>query len=165
MRGEVMKKVMIAIDDSDGSLRAVEHVARQFGGMRDLQVTLFHVLLGEPPQFWDDGHLLTEEEKKARKAVIETWLSHQKSRLDPIFQKATEALTREEITRDQIVTKFISDSIDVIPQCILAEAKAGGYQTVFIGRCGRSRTKHFLLGSIANQVVNAAEGIAVCVVG
>jgi len=34
-----------------------------------------------------------------------------------------------------------------------------------IGRCDRSRTMHFLLGSIATQVVNAGEGLAVCVVG
>ncbi len=160
-----MKKILIAVDDSEGSLKAVEHVGRQFAGVGDLQITLFHVLLGEPPQFWDDGHLLTEEEKKARKMVVEKWVSNQKTRLEPIFQKATEALTRGGISQSQISTKFTSDSIDVIPQCILAEAKAGGYQTLVIGRCSRSRTMHFLLGSIANQVVNAAEGLAVYVVG
>jgi nucleotide-binding universal stress UspA family protein len=160
-----MKKVLIAIDDSEGSLKAVGHVAGQFAGMSGLQVTLFHVLLGEPPQFWDDGHLLTEEERKARKAVIEKWVTNQKTRLEPIFQKPIEILAREGISRDQISTKFISESIDVIPQCILAEAKGGGYQTLVIGRCGRSRTMHFLLGSVANQVVNAGEGLAVCVVG
>ena len=160
-----MKKMLIAVDDSEGSLKAVEYVGRQFAGMSDLQITLFHVLLGEPPQFWDDGHLLTEDEKKARKMVIEKWVANQKTRLEPIFQKATEALTREGISRDLVSTKFTSESIDVIPQCILAEAKAGGYQTLVIGRCGRSRAMHFLLGSIANHVVNAAEGLAVCVVG
>jgi len=160
-----MKKVLIAVDDSEGSLKAVEHVARQFARMTDLQITLFHVLLGEPPEFWDDGHLLTEEERKARKMVIEKWVTNQKIKLEPIFQKAIDTLTREGILRDQIVTKFILESIDVIPQCILAEAKAGGYQTLVIGRCGRSRTMHVLLGSIANRVVNAGEGLAVCVVG
>jgi len=160
-----MKKMLIAVDDSEGSLRAVEHVARQFAGMSDLQVTLYHVLLGEPPQFWDDGHLLTEEERKARKMVIEKWVTNQKIKLEPIFQKAIKTLTRGGISSDQIITKFTSESIDVIPQCILAEAKAGGYQTLVIGRCGRSRTMHFFLGSIANQVVNAGEGLAVYVVG
>ena len=160
-----MKKVLIAMDESEGSLRAVEHVAKQFVGMSDLQITLFHVLLGVPPQFWDDGHLLTDEEREARKSVIEKWVINQKTRLDSIFQKAIETLTRRGIPRDQISTKFISESLDVIAQCILAEAKAGGYQTLVIGRCGRSRTMHFLLGSIATQVVNAGEGLAVCVVG
>jgi len=160
-----MKKMLIAVDDSEGSLKAVEHVGRQFAGMTDLQITLFHVLLGEPPQFWDDGHLLTEEEKKARRLVVEKWVTNQKTTLEPVFQRAIETLTREGLLRDQISTKFTLESIDVIPQCILAEAKAGGYQTLVIGRCGRSRTMHFLLGSIANQIVNAGEGLAVCVVG
>lgn len=160
-----MKKLLIAVDDSEGSFKAVDYVSRQFKGMTDLQITLYHVLLGEPPQFWDDGHLLTDDERKARKTVVEKWLANQKTRLDPIFQRAIETLTREGIPRDQISTKFTSESIDVIPQCILGEAKAGGYQTLVIGRCGRSRTLHFLLGSIANQIINAAEGLAVCVVG
>lgn len=160
-----MRKILVAVDGSEGSLRALDHVAKQFAGVRDLQITLFHVLLGEPPQFWDDGHLLTEEERKARRAVIEKWIINQKTRLEPIFEKATEILTQGGISRDQISTKFTSESIDVIPQCILAEAKSGGYQTLVIGRCGRSRTMHFLLGSIANQVINAAEGLSVYVVG
>jgi len=160
-----MKKLLIAIDDSEGSLKAVDYVSRQFSGMTDLRITLYHVLLGEPPQFWDDGHLLTDEEKKARTTVIEKWLANQKNRLEPIFQKAIETLTRGGVSPDQISTKFTSESIDVIPQCILGEAKAGGYQTLVIGRCGRSRTIHFLLGSIATQIVNSAEGLAVCVVG
>jgi nucleotide-binding universal stress UspA family protein len=160
-----MRKLLIAVDDSEGSSRAVEYVAEQFGGMRDLQVTLYHALLGVPPEFWDDGHLLTGEERKAREKVVETWAANQRERLDPIFQKAIETLNRRGISREQILTKFTSESIDVIPQCILGEARAGGYQTLVIGRCGRSRATHLLLGSTANQVVNAGEGLAVCVVG
>ncbi len=160
-----MTKILIAIDGSEGALRAVDHVGKQFAGVSDLQTTLFHALLGEPPQFWDDGHLLTEEEKNARKAVIDKWLANQKGRLDSIFQRAIETLNRAGIRSDQITTKFTTESIDVVAQCILAEAKAGDYQTLVIGRCGRSQTMHFLLGSIASQIVNAATGLAVCVVG
>ncbi len=160
-----MKKVLISVDDSEGSMKAVEYAGNQFGGTSDLQITLFHVLLGQPPEFWDDGHLLTEEERKARKMVIEKWVTNQKTRLDSIFQKAIETLCREGIALNQISTKFTLESMDVIPHCILAEAKAGGYQTLVIGRCGRSKAMHRFLGSIANQIVNSAEGLAVCVVG
>ncbi len=158
-----MKKMMVAIDDSEGSWKAVDYVGQQFAGVDDLKITLFHVLAGFPPQFWDDGHLLTEEEKATRKIVIEKWLSNQKYILEPLFKRAIEKLTAIGVRREQIETKFISESIDVIPQCILAEAKAGGYQTLVIGRCGRA-IRHFLLGSTANTIVNAGAGIAVCVV-
>lgn len=158
-----MKKVLIAVDDSDGSWKALDYVGQQFEGVTDLKITLFHVLVGLPPQLWDDGHLLTEEEKAARKIVIEKWLSNQKYILEPLFKRAIEKLTALGIRREQIETKSISESIDVIPQCILAEAKAGGYQTLVIGRCGRS-IRHFLLGSTASTIINAGAGIAICVV-
>jgi len=158
-----MKKILVAIDDSEGSWRAVDYVGRQFAGIDDLKITLFHVLVGLPPQLWDDGHFLTEEEKAARKTVMEKWLTNQKYVLEPLFKRAVEKLTALGISGDQIETKSVSESFDTIPQCILAEAKADGYQTLVIGRCGRS-VKHFLLGSTANTIINAGAGIAICVV-
>lgn len=158
-----MKKILVAIDDSDGSWKAVDYVGNQFSGVNDLEITLFHVLVGLPPQFWDDGHFLTEEEKVARKTVVEKWLSNQKYVLEPLFKRAIERLVALGIPRDRIETKFISESVDVIPQCILAEAKAGGYQTLILGRCGRS-IRHFLLGSTASTIINSGAGIAICVV-
>ena len=158
-----MKKMLVAIDDSEGSWKAVDYVGQQFAAVDDLKITLFHVLLGLPPQFWDDGHFLTEEEKAARKVVVEKWLSNQKYVLEPLFNRAVEKLTALGIRRDQIETKSISESIDVIAQCILAEAKAGGYQTLVIGRCGRS-VRHFLVGSTTSTIINAGAGMAICVV-
>ncbi len=46
-----MKKMLIAIDDSEGSLKVVDYVGRQFAGLSDLWITLFHVLLAQLPQF------------------------------------------------------------------------------------------------------------------
>lgn len=155
--------MLVAIDDSEGSWKAVDYVGRQFAGVNDVKITLFHVLLGLPPQFWDDGHFLTEEEKAARKVVVEKWLSNQKYVLEPLFNRAIEKLTAFGIRRNQIETKSISESIDVVAQCILAEAKAGGYQTLVIGRCGRS-VRHLLLGSTASTIINAGAGMAICVV-
>lgn len=158
-----MKKMLLAIDDSEGSWRAVDYVSQQFAGVEDVQITLFHVLLGLPPQFWDDGHFLTEQEIAARKVVVEKWLSNQQYVLEPLFNRAIEKLTNSGIRRDQIKKKSVSESIDVIAQCILAEAKAGGYQTLVIGRCGRS-VKHFFLGSTASSIINAGAGMAICMV-
>jgi len=158
-----MKKILLAIDDSVGSWRAVDYVGQQFAGLEDVQITLFHVLLGLPPQFWDDGHFLTGQEIAARKVVVEKWSSNQQLVLEPLFNRGIEKLTNSGIGRDQIKTKSVSESIDVIAQCILAEAKAGGYQTLVIGRCGRS-VKHFFLGSTANSIINAGAGMAICVV-
>ncbi len=72
-----MRKVLVAIDGSEGALKAVDYVGRQFSGIGDLAVTLFYVSPGIPPELWDDGHILTEVEKAARQGVFEKWLNNQ----------------------------------------------------------------------------------------
>jgi len=74
MRSRV-KKVLVTIDDSDGSWKALDYVGKQCEGVNDLEITLFHVLVGLPPQLWDDRHLLTEADStiglKIRKDHLE----------------------------------------------------------------------------------------------
>ncbi len=159
-----MKKMLIAIDGSKGALRAVEYVGEQFSGMGDVQITLYHVSQGVPPELWDDGHILNETEKGARKSVLDTWQANKKIMLEATFQKAIEALTTKGINPEQIETKSTQEPVADVPDCILTEARNGGYQTLVIGRCGHSSTAHFLLGSIASRIVNHGAGLAICVV-
>lgn len=159
-----MKKMLIATDGSKGALKAVDYVGEQFAGIRDLQITLFHVLQGLPPDLWDDGHILTEEEKTARKAVLDKWLANQKLKVEPIFQTAIETLTGKGINQGQIEKKLIHGSAANVVECILTESRVGGYQTLIMGRCGHSATAHFLLGSTVSKIINHGAGIAICVV-
>ncbi len=158
-----MKRMLIAIDGSDGSLRAIDYVGQQFSGVGDLKITLFHVLSGVPPELWDDGHILSDEERRARRAVLDKWLSNQKLKLDAVFNPALETLTRRGIKPEQIETKSVSESVKNVAECILAEAKTGRYQTLVMGRCGASPTAHTLLGSIVSKIMNQGAGITVCV--
>ena len=156
-----MKKTLIAIDDSKSAMKAVEYAAQQFGGASDLHIALVHVLPNLPALFWDEGHILNEEEKKERKKVVDKWLADRKAKIEPVFKKAVETLSMKGIQPQQIQTKTISDSTDVAGS-LLEEAKDGGYQTVIIGRCDRS-AKH-LLGSITSRVVNQGSGVAITIV-
>ncbi|MFB3883806.1 MAG: universal stress protein [Thermodesulfobacteriota bacterium] len=159
-----MKKILIATDGSEGALKAADFVGEQFAGMEDLQITLFHVSSGVPPELWDDGHILTEEEKTERKAVLDEWFRNQKLKLDLIFRPAMEKLVSRGISPNQIETRPVSESVKNTPECILAEAKSGGYSTLVVGRCGASATAHALLGSTVGKVIDRGRGIAVCVV-
>lgn len=156
--------MLVAIDGSRGALKAVEYVGQQFAGMSDLQITLFHVLPGVAPELWDDGHILTEEERAARNVVLDKWVSNQKLKLAPIFQTAIEKLIRNGINPKQIETKSASESAAKVPDCILTEAKNGGYQTLVLGRCGHSPTAHYFMGSIASKIINHGAGITISVV-
>jgi nucleotide-binding universal stress UspA family protein len=163
--GAGMKKILIAIDGSPGSLKAVEYVGRQFSGMPDVQITLFHVMSGLPPEFWDEGHIFSEKEMEARKSLEEQWLAKQQHKFEPVLQSAREMLTGHGIAPEQIIARFASETIAIVPDCIISEAKDGGYQMLVIGRCGHHHARHLIIGSNTSTIVQYGTGLAVCVVG
>ena len=157
-----MKKTLIALDGTASALRAVEYAGSQFAGIGDLQIALVHVLPNLPAIFWDEGHILNEEEKEDRKKVVDKWVADRKAAMEPVFKKATDILARAGIKPQQIVTKSITDSTDVSAS-LLEEARDNGYQTVVVGRCNHP-VKH-LLGSVSRKLVDRGEGLAVVVIG
>jgi nucleotide-binding universal stress UspA family protein len=158
-----MKKMLLAVDGSESSLRAVEYAGNQFSGLSDILITLLHVLPYPPAPLWDDGHIPTREEKEERQRGIEGWLAGQRAKSEPMFDKVINILTRHGIALKQIEKKTISDSID-IADSILEEARDGGYQTLVLGRRGLSPVKKFLMGSVTAKIITHGAGVAVCVV-
>jgi len=158
-----MKKMLIAIDDSKSAMKAVEYVARQFGGAQDLTVSLVHVLPNLPSIFWDEGHILSEGEKSERSRVVDKWLADRKTKMEPVFRKAVALLSGQGIPEQQIQMKSISDSTDVAAS-ILEEARDEGYQTIVVGRRGIVEGKHLLLGSVTNKIITQGSGVAITIV-
>ena len=156
-----MKKMLIALDDSTAAMRAVDYAGQQFGGNGDIEVGLVHVLPNLPAIFWDEGHILSAEEKKERQKVVDKWIADRKAKMEPVFRRASEVLVKNGIKTGQIRTKSLSDSTDVALS-ILEEAKDTGYQTIIVGRCDHP-SKH-LLGSVSGKIVNLGSGVAVTVV-
>ena len=157
-----MKKILIGLDDSASAMRAVEYACQQFSGISDLQIGLVYVLPNLPAIFWDEGHILSDDEKKERKKVVDKWIADRKAKMEPLFKKATDLLTKSGIKSSQLQVKSISDSTDV-SQSIIEEAKDNGYQTILVGRCDRP-VKH-LLGSVSGKIMSLGSGVAVTVVG
>jgi len=158
-----MKTLLIAVDDSKNAMKAVEYVAAQCRGTQELRIGLVHVLPNLPAIFWDEGHILSEDEKKERKRVVDKWLTDRQAKMEPVFKKATELLQAAGITLQQIQTKSISDSTDVA-ESILEEARDGGYQTIVVGRRGISEGKRLLLGSVTSKIISQGSGLAVTIV-
>jgi nucleotide-binding universal stress UspA family protein len=158
-----MRKILIGIDDSPNAFRAVEYVARQFAGTGELETALVHVLPNLPAIFWDEGHILSKEEKQDRKKVVDKWIDDRKARMEPVFKKAVDELTGKGFKPQQITTKSISDSTDVADS-LLEEAKDGGYQTIVTGRRGAAAGKHPLLGSVSSKIVSQGSSMAIIIV-
>jgi len=164
MEGCEMKKILVAIDESENALKALDFAATLLEGSGDVQITLFHVLPDFPPMFWDDGHILDEQERAARNQVIEKWKENQQLKLGPIFKEALDLLEKRGVKKDRVDTKSQVESLDVVADCILEEARTGGYQMLVIGRHGYSKTRRLIMGSVTSMVITNGSGLAVCVV-
>jgi len=158
-----MKSMLIGIDDAKSSIKAVEYVAQQFSGASDLRITLVHVLPNLPAIFWDEGHILSDSEKKERQKVVDKWLTDRKAKMEPILRSAVELLAKSGIPQKQVQTKFISDSMDAA-ESILEEAKDNNHQTIVVGRRGASDGTRVAIGSVSSRIVSLGSGVAVLIV-
>ncbi|MFI5355241.1 MAG: universal stress protein, partial [Desulfobaccales bacterium] len=130
-----MAKLLIALDSSEGAWRAVEYVAKTFGKTAGVQVTLLHILAGLPPAFWDDGHVLQDKEREARKSLVASWQQEQEKNWQDLVGKAHQYLTKAGLAKGAVANKFKPKYFDVADD-IIDEVQAGGYDTVVMGRRG-----------------------------
>ncbi|HUI44779.1 MAG TPA: universal stress protein [Nitrospirota bacterium] len=156
-----MTKMLIALDESPSAMKAVEYVAQQFGRSDDIEVSLVHVLPNLPAIFWDEGHILSENEKQDRKKVVDKWLLAQKAKIEPLFNKAANMLAAKGMPAARIRTKFVSDSTD-IADSILEEARDSDCRAIIVGRSHHS-PKH-VLGTVAGRIAGQGAGMVVTIV-
>jgi nucleotide-binding universal stress UspA family protein len=156
-----MKKTLIAIDNSPSAMKAVEYVAQQSVCGKDHEVAVVHVLPNLPAIFWDEGHILSDDEKRDRKKVVDKWLADQKALMEPIIRKAVGVLTAAGFPASAIRTKSLSDSTDVAAS-ILEEARDEGYNTVVVGRSHHSLKN--AIGTVAGRIASQGAGLVVTIV-
>jgi nucleotide-binding universal stress UspA family protein len=157
------QKILVALDSSEGAWRAVEYVARTFGQTPGVEVTLLNILTGLPPAFWDDGHILQDQEREARQRLVTGWQADQEKSWQGLVAKAKDSLTAAGIPAAAVANKFKPKYFDVAEDIINA-AVEDGCSTIVMGRRGLGKAKALLLGSVTTKVVQNAKGVAVTIV-
>jgi nucleotide-binding universal stress UspA family protein len=156
-------KILVPIDDSEGAMAAVDYVARTFGRTPDVHVTLLHILPGLPASFWDDGHILSEEEQGNRQRLINRWGNQHEKNWADVFNKAQKLLQEGGITPKEIKTEFKPMEFNVADD-ILNIAEVGRFGTIVVGRRGLTAAKKILLGSVSSKIAHYAKNCAVTIV-
>jgi nucleotide-binding universal stress UspA family protein len=156
-------QLLIPVDGSEGAMRAVQYVADTFGHTPDLKITLLHILPELPPSMWDDGHILNETERQERQELIADWENQEEKPWEAILAQARERLIQAGIAAEALSIKYEPRYSDIADD-ILDEAELEGCSTIVIGRHGMSGAMKFFMGSVSNQVVNHAKGVAVIIV-
>ena len=112
---------------------------------------------------WDDGHILTETERRERQSVIADWENQEEKPWEAILAQARDKLIQAGIAAEALSIKYQPRYSDIADD-ILDEAELEGCSTIVIGRRGMTGAMKFFMGSVSNKVVHHAKGVAVIIV-
>lgn len=165
----VQRRRLIAVDDSDASMRAVQYVADSIGGQDGFQVFLFHVLPPFPPELLEFiGSSDPKEEARMQTAQKEEqaeWLKKAQKAEQPLFKKARAILLEAGFPARKVTGEYCSSvHQQEIPSDILETARAKQCHTIVVGRESFSGLKRFLRRHIGDELIRKGQGFTIWVV-
>ncbi len=137
-------RIIVAVDGSEYSLRAVDHLGFMVGENPNISVTLFHVT----PRLRNYCVIDFDEKETDIQQVV---AQGDKRCIDSFYAHARKKFKEAGIQEKQIEIKVTKRAVNV-GKAILDEAKKGNYGTVVIGRRGAS--KAFFMGSVSRYVLD-----------
>lgn len=149
---ETPRHLLLAVDESAGSRRAVMFVADFFGGFGDPYLTLLSIV-PEPPE-----DLFKNEDERARQ------LSVSRRQREEVLQEYRGILIGGGLREGRIRTHLVTRRCTSLADAILEEQEKLRCCIVVVGRRGISRQEEFLFGSTSNRILHRAQHCAVMVV-
>jgi len=147
--------IMVAVDGSESSFKAVDHLAFIIGGNTDLKISFFHVA----PRLQDFCPVDFEEnDSQALEEIIRQGDQHC---IDQFFSHAQKRLAEAGIQQNQISFKA-NEGVFRVGKAVLDEYRQGNFGTLVVGR--RGMNKKYFTGSVSRYLVNQFSGGALWVV-
>ncbi|MFH2128019.1 MAG: universal stress protein [Pseudomonadota bacterium] len=150
-------QILLAYDNSQQALRAVEYVGQMFGRVDNVKVIIFGVYDKVPEHDMEDT--VFTDQVRARISVLEREKEKGRDNLD----EAKKLLLRKGFSEDQVKVKYVEKKKGVAKD-IIDEVKSGGYGTVVLGRKGVSNLAGMLFGSVSSGVIGNLVGATICIV-
>ena len=159
-------KILVAVDESAHSERAVKYVGTLLKGAGDVRVMLFHVLKPMPRKFLEHGGSenpsvegrLGDQLKKEQA----DWSRKEREAESPILLKLREALEQTGFPPGRVTLKFGHE--DDVARNILEEVREGRYETLVLGRHGAAGQRRWFGGGVTEQILRDAAGLAVWII-
>ncbi len=146
------KKILIAVDASENSMRAVRYTGEIVGSSVGFEITLLHVAVSPDRDLFPD-----EVVWNAKKQEMQ-------SNMELFFRKSRAVLIECGVPSQNIHEKYVQSLSGSLSHQILGVQESGGFGTIVIGRRGVSKEEEFLFGSVSNKVVHYAKNCTVWVV-
>jgi nucleotide-binding universal stress UspA family protein len=163
------KRILIAVDASEASDRAVTYVAQIIAGQPDFQVVLFHMPAPMPPRVLEFGgreHPVAEERVQAAlNTTRDTGVDQAKHMAQPVFARAQTLLHREAIPEQAVETQIATpESGQTLDVSILTAAEREQCGTVVVGRTAWSWLQELWQQHVAERLLPEAQGLALWIV-
>ena len=154
------KKILVAVDASENSARAVAYVAEMVGNTPGFHVTLLYVeRLPERDTFPDEE--AWRKASRTQENTIRVFLDNSKQQLE-----------QSGVAPERVAIEYVSASAlgprrsegYAVARHVLQVHTEGGFGTVVVGRRGMSKAEEFLFGSVTTKIIHNAKDCTVWVV-
>lgn len=153
------KKILLAVDASESSMKAVEFVASFLGG-RGYEVCIFHAILRLGGIHFDLSEI---PEAGLPDPLPDNCIDAFKSEVVGLFQAIKEKLAASGFEPEKISEKIVSGAYSR-SDAIVKEAEDGGFGTIIVGRRGLSKVEAFFMGRVGHKVIYGGKKFTVWVV-
>jgi len=156
-----VKKILLAVDASPASMKAVEFVAALLGGHDGYEVCIFHAIPGLGAINFDLSEVCRPELPEGD--ISDTCLEAFKLKVARLFQDVKDKLMASGFESEKISDKVLS-GVGSRSDAIVKVAEDGGYGTIVVGRRGLSKVDAFFMGRVGHEVVFGGKKFTVWVV-
>ncbi len=146
------KHLLIAVDETDSSRRAVLYVADFLGGFPGFTVTLLRVIPEPEEDFFDTG------------AELNKWIKEKLDAANNMLENYRQILIQAGFPEDKVRYRACIEESKSFADAILETRCDLTCCTVVVGRHHKSKTEEFLFGSTSSKLIHQAKNCAVWVV-
>ena len=149
----MLHNVLIAVDGSRNSRRAVEYAGKVFAPNPQARLVLFQILPAISRMNLDKEEIKKIDAHKAERPDLAGlyWRPEDEEEMNKFFGEAKDLLIEAGVKPEQIKYKFGVKKAE-IADAILEEAELGSYVTLILGRRGLSRVREVFSGSVWHQI-------------
>jgi len=163
------KNILVAVDDSDASNRAVTYIAQIVDGRKEFKIVLFHVPASMSPQLLEFGGAENPAHEQRAKAELSaaqaSWAEEVERAAQPIFARAKTRLRDAHIAEEAIKTEiFMPPGERSLDTSILEAARAHECSTVVVGREAFSWLRELFQTHVADKMIEQADDLTLWIV-
>jgi nucleotide-binding universal stress UspA family protein len=146
------KHLLIAVDDSESSRRAVLYVADFLGGFPGFVVTILRIIPMPEEDFFETGQELN------------AWIMEQTTAADKMLENYRTMLIQAGFPEQKVRFRACLGESRSFADAILETRCDLTCCTIVVGRQHKSKTEEFLFGSTSSRLIHEAKNCAVWVV-